>query len=118
MALRRYKTFLRASEKEYEKYRATKQEENIAQAGEKLWNSFNMLIEHISGKKIRSFKQVQKESQNLDTKHSDRIFTDAFENAYKLHIFFYRGWTEDISEIASLFVKTHALVVEIEKRYG
>jgi len=113
---RRFRTFMSASEREFRCYQTTKQDEPLAQAGEKLWNAFNILVEIITKKKIHSFQQIKNASQNLYIQHNDAKFQEAFAGAYDLHKFFY-GWTADLSEIESEYIKVRALMIEIARKY-
>lgn len=85
-------TWYNASMKEYAKYKKTKDLETFAQAGEKLYNSITLLLDERTGKKLRNYKQIKAAAMQ------DPFIKKIFEDAYWLHVFFYRGFTEDISQ--------------------
>lgn len=84
------KQWFQASKKEYDKYKKNKKPLMLAQAGEKLWNSFGLYLDEKSGKNLIRFKDVVKEAMK------DKTAKKIFDDAYWMHIFFYRGYTEDI----------------------
>jgi len=115
MTVARYRRFLGAADKEYGKYEKTKNEDFLAEAGEKLWNAFQMLMETLSGKKIRSYGDLKKVLVDYT---NDDVVIETQQKVYRLHVFFYRGWTEDITEISDAFLMASANMVIIEKKYG
>lgn len=83
--------WLRESKKEFDNYKKTKNPEKLAQAGEKLWNSLGHYLDEKTGKRLTSFSDIRKEALR------DKEIRKFFDDAYWLHIFFYRGYTEDIN---------------------
>jgi hypothetical protein len=113
----RISQFLHLSSKEFEEYTKTNDINHLAQAGEKLWNVFSMLVEKIIGKKISRFKELKEAVFSIYRERLDRIVLTAFENAYDLHKFFYRGWTEDITIEEEQYKFVYDLIELLRKRY-
>jgi hypothetical protein len=106
MANKRIKSFLMKSRAEYRRYKKTGDEDYLAQAGEKLWNVMSLLVQERAGKKITSYGDMQKEVARLYSTGATSTLLITFKNAYDLHKFFYRGWTDDIREIEGLYEET------------
>lgn len=117
MSLRNYKKWLKSSEIEFKKYVSTKDEERLAQAGEKIWNAFNHLIQHIVRKRLKSFSSIRNASRDLEIQKNDSVFTETFDGAYDLHRFFYGNLVEDVSEFKNKYIQVRALMIEIERNY-
>ena len=107
MTEKRFKTYIQKAKEEFKKYISTKQDVYLAQAGEKLWNAYNILVEIKLKKKIRSFRDMRNGVSQLYAKTGLKLWIDTFEDAYTLHRFFYRGWTDDEDEIVKLFENTY-----------
>ena len=108
----RINDFLRKSNSEYRKYVKTGDLDYLAQAGEKLWLVFNLLIEKLTGKKIRSHKMMKKELMNLN----DKYLWQTHDNAFRLHQFFYGGWTEDPEDESNLYLDTLTRIETIMRK--
>lgn len=102
----RMKSFLKKSEAEYNKYKTTKDDVYLAQAGEKLWNIFNMYVQEKVGRKITNYGALKKAVSELFASGGTNNLLTTFKNTYDLHVFFYRGWTEDINEIDELYLES------------
>jgi hypothetical protein len=113
----RISQFLRLSKKEFEEYVKTNDINRLAQAGEKLWNAFSMLVEMIVGRKISRFKELKDAVFDIYKERLDRTVLIAFENAYSLHRFFYKGWTEDIGIEEEQYKLVYDLIELLRKRY-
>ncbi len=92
----RIKNFYKLSQIEYNKYKNSKDKDlegsdHLAEAGEKLWNVYNMLCEYITKQKIRNEKQLRNELTKYSNKTGDYKLASMYRNAYELHIYFYRG---------------------------
>ena len=96
---KRINSFIKKSENEFKKYQKTKDLDYLAQAGEKLWNIYNMLIEELIKKKIRSHQQMKGILFKLD----DRYLWDTHDKAFNLHKFFYGGYTDNPKDEADLY---------------
>jgi len=114
---KRLYSFLKESEREYHKYKRTKNITIFAQAGEKLWCAFNILLEEISHKKIQNFKTVKNVVKEIAINNDDSIVLQLFNDLYALHVFFYRGWTEDITIEEDKYISSLALIRATMKRY-
>lgn len=54
-----------------------------------------MLMEQKTGQKLRNFSQVRNAVGSMYSKTGQRLYVFAFEDTYRLHRYFYRGWTSD-----------------------
>ena len=106
---------MQKSKEEFKKFKTTGQTVYLAQAGEKLWNAFNILIELKLKRKTKSFADLKKATGILYQKTWDTLWLDTFQHAYDLHRFFYRGWTDDEDEIVHLFQNTYTRLLVLEK---
>jgi hypothetical protein len=113
----RISKFLHLSRKEFEEYTKTNDINHLAQAGEKLWNAFSMLVEKIIGKKISRFKELKEAVFDIYKERLDKTILITFENAYDLHRFFYKGWTEDITIEEEQYKLVYDLIELLRKRY-
>lgn len=100
-------TWLKASGKEYAKYKRTKDLEHFAQAGEKLYNSMTLLLDERTGKRLRNYRQIKEAATK------DPFVKKIFDDAYWLHVFFYRGFTEDIKTEEDKFKRVYKLMKEV-----
>jgi hypothetical protein len=91
-----HKPFVAKSQEHFARYKRTGDTEEFGQAGEKLWNAFNLLVQQRLGRKVEDFGELRKGVAELRKDSGNRIYVDVFEDAYDLHKFFYRGWTEDM----------------------
>lgn len=98
--------FLKKAEHEFKRYKRTGDDQYLAQAGEKLWNVFNLFVQEKSGRKITNYGALKKAITELYSKGKSNTLLITFKNAYDLHIFFYRGWTEDIKDVEQLYIET------------
>jgi len=103
----RIKSFLSKSQAEYRGYKRTGDSDTLAQAGEKLWNVMSLLVQEKAGRKITSYGELQKAVSDLYGAGATSTLLITFKNAYDLHKFFYRGWTENIKEIEELYAETY-----------
>ena len=110
----RLKTFLQQAQKEIKQYESVHQTIYLAQAGEKLWNAFNIIIALKSKEKIRSHKDLREAVAKLYAKTGQRVFIEGYESAYELHKFFYRGWTSDIDDIYNKCLYVYSLIKVID----
>jgi hypothetical protein len=85
------RTWYKMAVNEFGKYKKTKNPEKLAEAGEKLYNALTLLLDERTGKKLKNFRLIKKEAM------IDPLLKNIFEDAYWLHVFFYRGFTEDIT---------------------
>lgn len=98
--------FLRKAEQEFRRYKKTNDDQYLAQAGEKLWNVFNIFVQEKVGYKITNYGAMKKAVTELYGKAKSNTLLITFDNAYQLHIFFYRGWTDDINDVEQLYIET------------
>ena len=106
MANKRIKSFLVKSQAEFRRYKQTGDSDYLAQAGEKLWNVMSLFVQERAGKKITSFGGMRDAVAKLYAAGATDTLLTTFRNAYDLHKFFYRGWTDDIHEVEGLYVET------------
>jgi hypothetical protein len=104
--LNRIKEFWVASGREFKRFESTNSDEALAQAGEKLWNVFNMWVQDEVGYPVRNYGVLKKAVSELYAKGKSDILLTTFKNAYDLHKYFYRGWTDDVSEVVELYNET------------
>jgi hypothetical protein len=102
----RIKEFWVGSQREFKRFESTQSDEALAQAGEKLWNVFNMWVQQEVGHPVRNFGSLKKAVSELYSKGKSDVILTTFKNAYDLHKYFYRGWTEDVNEIVELYHET------------
>ena len=112
---KRFNVYFRKAKEEFKKYERTKQIIFLAQASEKLWNAFNLLIESKLSRRIRSFKDLRNGVSELYAKTGLKLWINTFENAYSLHKFFYRGWTDEEGEVKNLFQNTLNEIILLKK---
>jgi hypothetical protein len=82
--------WLKESISEFNKYKKTGKGIKLAQAGEKLWNSYTLYLDKKHGKELTSYKDIR------DISIKDPFTKKIFDDVYWLHIFFYRGYTDDL----------------------
>lgn len=114
----RITAFIKMSQAEYQKFKGTGDDNHLAQAGEKLWNAFGMIVEKIVKKKVKKFRELKNAVFEIYSQYMDSSVLLTFENAYDLHKFFYRGWTEDISIEEEQYKLVADLIEILRKRYG
>lgn len=95
---KRISSFIKKSKEEFKKYEETDDEDYLAQAGEKLWNVFNMMIAKHTNKSIKSFGMLRREVGMIFGKTGNRLVFDLFEDTYELHKYFYRGHADVLDE--------------------
>lgn len=110
-----YRAFLNKSKTEFDTYTRTGDVKKLAQAGEKLWNAFNLFVQKKSGKKIRSYSQLKKEVSEIYTQSGSELLLRTFKKCYDLHIFFYRGYTEDVKDIENDYLEAYESILILEK---
>lgn len=81
--------FIAHAEEELEKYNITKDELYLAQSAEKIWGTYNLLIEMLSGIEIREHEVLREKSNNAIGQR--KIPRKLFDNAEILHSYFYEG---------------------------
>jgi hypothetical protein len=94
-----YGNFLTKSRSELAAYKKTGDTESLAQSGEKLWNAFNLMVQKKVGRPVRSYGAFRKAVSELYQKTGSNLLLRSSEQAFNLHVFFYRGYTEDESEV-------------------
>ena len=113
----RISKFIRLSKEEYEEFKKTGDSVHFAQAGEKLWNALNMIVEKIVKKKITKFRELKDAIFTIYKEYGDRTILLIFENAYDLHKFFYRGWTEDITIEEEQYKLVYDMIEMLRRKY-
>jgi hypothetical protein len=93
------KKWLNESISEYNTYKKTGKGIKLAQAGEKLWNVFTLYLDKKYGKEFTKYKDIK------DISEKDPEAKKIFDDAYWLHIFFYRGYTDDPRIEEGKFIK-------------
>jgi hypothetical protein len=83
--------WLTEADKEFRNYKKTDKGEKLAEAGEKLYNSLVSLLEERTGKKLNNYHKIKEAATK------DPFAKKIFDDAYWLHIFFHRRFTEDIT---------------------
>jgi hypothetical protein len=76
------------SMEEFRIYKKTGKTIKLAQAGEKMWNSFTLYLDKKYNKELTSYREIKKAVDK------DPEMKKIFDDAYWLHIFFYRGYTD------------------------
>ena len=87
--LKRIGIFIHHAEGELGKYRMNNQEIHLQQASEKMWGAYNLLIEHMSGREIRSPAIIKQKSWAFID--SGKLSKKLYNNADGLHSYFYEG---------------------------
>jgi hypothetical protein len=82
--------WFKESVSEYNKYKKTGKGIKLAQAGEKMWNTFTLYLDKKNGKELTKYKDIK------DVSMKDPFAKKIFDDAYWLHIFFYRGYSDDL----------------------
>ena len=83
------KKWLDEATTEFREYENTKKGIKLAHAGEKLWNAFILYLDG-SRKERTSYKDIK------DVSMKDPFAKNIFNDAYWLHIFYYRGYSDDL----------------------
>lgn len=113
MTVWNYRKWISQSIVEYNKYKKTNELENLAQAGEKVWNAFNIIIQNKVKRKIRSYGEMKIVVGKLFQETGSELLLTVKKDAYDLHVFFYQGWTDDPTEIEELYIKTKNNVISL-----
>lgn len=85
----RIRKLLKEAKNEVNRFRETNNEVFLLQSAEKIWLSFVLLVEYLSGKDIRTAKGVQMVSNELIKMR--RIPRELYWRADALHHTFYEG---------------------------
>ena len=92
---RRIKNFYMLAQNEYEIFIKSDDKDlasdHLAEAGEKLWNIYNMLVEKITKRKIRNERMLKKALEDYFIKTNNDSLLLIYNDAYELHKYFYRG---------------------------
>ena len=114
--LTRIKNFYKLAQIEYNKYKNSKDKDlegadHLAEAGEKLWNVYNMLCEYITKQKIRNEKQLRNELtkySNLLTLKNHNLFFFLFQFLpyYHLYIYFFASFNKYSLSLPTCFLAT------------
>jgi len=101
----RVETYIKEAEKEYKRYRQTKNGVYLAQAGEKLYGAFKVLMKEVLGLKGKiEYEKFRKELYRFiyHLKQKDRHLRDlvviAQTSTRYLHIYFNEGYFDTIDE--------------------
>jgi hypothetical protein len=100
-------TWLKDSKKEFDRYKKKKNPEELAQAGEKLYNSMTLYLDEKLGIRLKNYKQIKEAAA------SDKDIKKIFDDAYWLHVFFYRGYTDDISNEEDKFKRVYKFLEKV-----
>jgi hypothetical protein len=104
--MNRLKEFWIGSQREFKRFESTKSDEALAQAGEKLWNVFNIWVQEEVGYPVRNFGVLKKAVSELYSVGKTDTLLTTFKNAYDLHKYFYRGWSDDPNEVVETYNET------------
>jgi hypothetical protein len=94
-----YGDFLAKSRSQLAAYKKSGDVESLAQSGEKLWNAFNLLVQKKVGRPVRNFAAFKQAVSELYQKTGSDLLLRSSTKAYNLHVFFYRGYTEDVAAV-------------------
>lgn len=116
----RIKNFYKMAQKEFRKFEYSKDRDlsadNLAEAGEKLWNVYNMLVEVVTSHPIRNEKELRKEIQSFGIKTGDFSLAYLYRDVYELHQYFYRGHAETGFE-REIFIKVNNQIGKLILQY-
>ena len=79
---------------EFDEYKKTGDMLKLAQSGEKLWNAFSLRMDERFGMKFFSYMQMR----DAVEASGDKELLAIAEAAYWMHVFFYRGYTDDVRQ--------------------
>jgi hypothetical protein len=94
-----YSSFLDKSRSQLASYKKSGDVESLAQSGEKLWNAFNLLVQKKVGYPVRNYSAFQKAVSELYQRTGSDLLLRSASKAYNLHVFFYRGYTENVAVV-------------------
>jgi hypothetical protein len=94
-----YGVFLEKSRSQLAEYKKNGDAESLAQSGEKLWNAFNLLVQKKVGYPVRSYPAFRRAVSELYQRTGSDLLLRSSGKAYALHVFFYRGYTENEAEV-------------------
>lgn len=114
---KRISSFLKKSKSEFKRYQETGDVDYLAQAGEKLWNIFNMMMSKHSGKQVRNFKELRRIVGKIFGETGNRLVYDLFLDTYELHKYFYRGHGETSDEEVRYTNSLHGIEI-LKKSWG
>ena len=114
----RINSYLQRSKAEFKQYQSNKQDIYLAQAGEKLWNVFNMLAEQIIKNKINSFPKLKKAVAEIYADTGSDLILQTFTKAYELHRYFYGSWTDSPSDVEHQYKETLQMIEILIKTRG
>jgi hypothetical protein len=77
---------------EFDEYKKTGDMLKLAQSGEKIWNAFSLRMDERFGRKFFGFLKLQ---DAIIASGDDELLRVA-KDAYWMHVFFYRGYTDDV----------------------
>lgn len=101
------KLWIKEARKEFGKYKESNDATCLAQAGEKLYNALTLHLDEKTKKRLIKYSDIKKEA--MKDKETKKIF----EDAYWLHVFFYRGFTEDIKNEESKYKRVYKYLKEV-----
>ena len=101
------KLWIKESKKEFGKYKESNDATSLAQAGEKLYNALTLHLDEKTGKKLIKYSDIKKEAMK------DNKIRKIFDDAYWLHVFFYRGFTEDIKNEEDKYKRVYKFLKEV-----
>ena len=107
---------MQKSKQEYDKFLSTKQEIYLSQAGEKLWNAYNIFIAILAKKPIHNKKVAEQLSGHFAVIFQDSNFVKVFINTFELHKYFYRGHG-DTDDEERRFIVAYELLNDMIKTY-
>lgn len=114
---KRVSSFLKKSKSEFKKYQETGDVDYLAQAGEKLWNVFNMMVSLHTNKSIKTLGQLRKEVGKIFGNTGNRLVYNLFIDTYELHVYFYRGHADTLDEEARYINTLHGIEI-LKKTWG
>jgi len=113
MRIDRINEFLLQSKSEYRKFRRTKNEVFLAQAGEKVWVVTQQIIEGIYGRPIHNHDGYRFAINNLRINK----LTELYVSAEPLHTYFYEGHMSTFT-VESHLKKCYALIDILKRKYS
>lgn len=89
--IRKMSSFLKHARHELYMFNKTRRYIYLEQAGEKIYNAYNYLLEILSRKEIRSHRDVDKIAIELQRQGKNGDILNLGKRATMLHVFFYEG---------------------------